>query len=196
MQQIASDYLSAFDKLVKAYAEIAEALPRFDKLGEALKNETNFQAVLAVFYCDILEFHRRAYRFLRARAWKRFFSTTGGFFDIRFAAILTSLRRHAELVDKQANAHDIAEAQKWRESYFEDIHKTEETRSNDRLEKVLHWLDIRGNHVQDDDLDRLTDLCHSGTSQWFLEHERAKQWIVAGGKGEMLWTTGIPGSGE
>jgi hypothetical protein len=182
--------------LVKAYAEIAEALPRFDKLGEALKNDYDFQAVLAVFYCDILEFHRRAYRFLRARAWKRFFSTTWGFFDIRFAAILNSLRRHAELVDKEANARDIAAAQEWRQSYFEDVHKAEDNRRKDRFEKVLYWLDVKNSHMQDDDLDRLTDKCHVGTSQWFIEYEKSKQWRATGGTDSILWTTGIPGSGE
>jgi hypothetical protein len=161
-----------------------------------LKNDPNFQAVLAVFYSDILDFHRRAYRFLRARAWKRFFNTTWGVFDIRFAAILSSLRRHAELVDKEANAHDIAKAHEWRQSYLQDAHKAEEIRFNDRFEKALNWLDIRDNHVQDDDLDRLAGMCHSGTSQWFLEHEKAKQWMLAGGKDAILWTTGIPGSGE
>lgn len=49
-----------------AYDEIAEALPRFDRLSEALKDRADFQDVLAVFYCDILEFHRRAYKFFRA----------------------------------------------------------------------------------------------------------------------------------
>ena len=63
--QIASDYLSAFEKLMKAYSEIADALPRFDQLGHALKDQPNFQAVLAVFYCDILDIHRRAYKFFR-----------------------------------------------------------------------------------------------------------------------------------
>jgi hypothetical protein len=187
--------LSAFDKLIKAYAEIAEALPRFDRLGEALKNDPNFQAVLAVFYSDILEFHRRAYRFFRARAWKRLFNTTWGSFDVRFAAILTSLRRHAKLIDKEANAYDIAAAQEWRQSYFEDVHKTEDNRLKDRFEKVLHWLDVK-NYIQDDDLDRLTDKCYEGTSQWFVEHVKAKTWTATNGKDPILWVTGIPGSGE
>jgi hypothetical protein len=66
MEQISSDHLDAFEKLIEAYGKIADALPRFDRLSAALKDH-NFQAVLALMYADILEFHRRAYKFVRRR---------------------------------------------------------------------------------------------------------------------------------
>jgi hypothetical protein len=56
--QIASDHLDAFDRLIAAYADIAEALPRFDILAVALNDHSDFQKVLSAVYCDILEFHR------------------------------------------------------------------------------------------------------------------------------------------
>lgn len=71
--QLASEYSSIFDKLVAAYAQIAEALPRFDRFEEAFKNNSAFQEVLAVVYADILEFHRRAYKFFRRRGLSSFF---------------------------------------------------------------------------------------------------------------------------
>jgi len=42
-------------------------LPRFDRLATALSHDHNFQAVLALVYADILEFHRRAYKFVRRK---------------------------------------------------------------------------------------------------------------------------------
>jgi len=61
------DHLNAFDVLIDAYGKIAETLPRFDVLSAVLQDNFNFQATLALFYADILEFHRRAYKFLRRR---------------------------------------------------------------------------------------------------------------------------------
>jgi hypothetical protein len=57
----------ALEKLITAYKQIAESLPRFDRLSATFAHDKNFQRVLAVFYDDVLEFHRRAYKFVRRR---------------------------------------------------------------------------------------------------------------------------------
>ncbi|KKY13857.1 putative nacht domain protein [Diplodia seriata] len=67
MLQLSSEYLSSYEKLIDAYAQIAETIPRFDRLSVAFQNEAAFQELLAMFYADILDFHRRAYKFFRAR---------------------------------------------------------------------------------------------------------------------------------
>lgn len=46
---------------------IGEAMPRFDKLSDAFKDDPEFLRVMGHFYEDVLEFHRRAYRFFRRR---------------------------------------------------------------------------------------------------------------------------------
>ena len=46
---------------------IGEAMPRFDRLSAAFKDEKEFSHVMSHFYEDILEFHRRAYVFFRRR---------------------------------------------------------------------------------------------------------------------------------
>ncbi len=61
------DSLGAFEKLIDAYGRIADVMPRWDRLGNALKDDYNVQNVLALVYSDILEFHRRAYKFVRRR---------------------------------------------------------------------------------------------------------------------------------
>jgi hypothetical protein len=65
--QISVDSLGAFEKLIEAYGKLADMLPRFDRLGTALSHDHNFQALLALVYTDILEFHRRAYKFVRRK---------------------------------------------------------------------------------------------------------------------------------
>jgi hypothetical protein len=61
------DSLSAFEKLVEAYGKIADMLPRLDRLESTLHDDHNVQKVLALVYADIVEFHRRAYKFVRRR---------------------------------------------------------------------------------------------------------------------------------
>jgi hypothetical protein len=63
--QLSADYLGAFEKLIAAYGRIAENLPRFDRLSNAFKDSSDFQQVLAVVYSDILDFHRKAYKFFK-----------------------------------------------------------------------------------------------------------------------------------
>jgi hypothetical protein len=46
-------------------AQIADALGRFAILSDAFIAEADFQQTLAVFYADILEFHKDAYKFVR-----------------------------------------------------------------------------------------------------------------------------------
>ena len=46
---------------------IGEAMPRFDRLSAAFREDLEFQQVMGYFYEDILEFHRRAYKFFRRR---------------------------------------------------------------------------------------------------------------------------------
>lgn len=65
--QVTVDSISAFEKLIEAYGKIADMLPRLDRLSHALFNDHNFQNVLALVYADILEFHRRAYKFVRRK---------------------------------------------------------------------------------------------------------------------------------
>lgn len=67
MVQLSSEYLSSFEKLMDAYAQIAETIPRCDRLRTAFKDDTGFQELIAMFYADILDFHRRAYKFFRAK---------------------------------------------------------------------------------------------------------------------------------
>lgn len=63
--RIASEYIEAFEQLIKGYSRIAESLQRFEILANAFGGETQFHHTLAVFYADILEFHKHAYKFVR-----------------------------------------------------------------------------------------------------------------------------------
>lgn len=49
-----------------AYVKIADALPRFDRYSASFP-QSDFQNILALVYADIVEFHRRAYKFFRRK---------------------------------------------------------------------------------------------------------------------------------
>jgi hypothetical protein len=63
--QIAADYVDLFEKIISAYKLIAETLPRFDRLSEAFKESEDFKQVVAVFYADIIRFHKEAYKLVK-----------------------------------------------------------------------------------------------------------------------------------
>jgi hypothetical protein len=63
--RVASEYVEAFETIIKGYATIAEPLKRFEILSNAFISEPSFQQTLAVFYADILTFHKHAYKFVR-----------------------------------------------------------------------------------------------------------------------------------
>lgn len=63
--RIACEYVEAFEEFVKGYGRIAASLQCFEILGTAFSGNTQFQQTLAIFYADILEFHKHAYKFVR-----------------------------------------------------------------------------------------------------------------------------------
>lgn len=71
ISQIAQTHISALERLIDAYAMIGEAMPRFDKLSSAFKDDPEFLHVMGHFYKDVLEFHRRAYKYFRRRGKSR-----------------------------------------------------------------------------------------------------------------------------
>lgn len=72
--KLASAYTDVFETLIIAYQQIGEALPRFDRLQKTFEDNPDFQNVLALVYADILEFHRRAYKFFRRRCKALYFA--------------------------------------------------------------------------------------------------------------------------
>ena len=67
MKKVAQGHISALEKLIEAYALIGEVMPRFDRLATAFKDDLEFKHVMGLFYSDILEFHRRAYKYFHRR---------------------------------------------------------------------------------------------------------------------------------
>ncbi|RYO63735.1 hypothetical protein AA0116_g4050 [Alternaria tenuissima] len=201
MMQLATDHISAFEKLLAAYSQIAAMLPRFDRLGTALQDKPDFQQALAVVYSDILTFHQHAYKLFRRNGWICFFKSSWGQFGSRFNCILDSLSKHATLVDQEANAYLVSETMQWRREALLTVANTEKDRSTAQLTAALAWLGLEtvphcGQAYQDNQLDKLIKDCCDGTTDWILKHQRMRQWLQNGKGGPILWLKGKPGSGK
>ncbi|KAL8822738.1 MAG: hypothetical protein Q9191_006533, partial [Dirinaria sp. TL-2023a] len=201
--QIAQSHISALESLIDAYAMIGEAMPRFERLSSAFKDDANFQRVVGLFYEDILEFHRRAYKYFRRRAWMMFFESFWKNFDYRFQRILENLRKHRDLIDQEANAIDISEAKKWRNDCLESIQqwrmerasaieKTERERLGTQVREAVAWFGATGE--QDEILARISRAC--GPTHWTLENEKMKMWLGGSRHNLLLWLDGNPGAGK
>ncbi|EMD86414.1 hypothetical protein COCHEDRAFT_1116517 [Bipolaris maydis C5] len=188
MLTIAVDSISAFEKLIEAYGKIADMLPRLDRLNHALADDHNFQNVLALVYSDIVEFHRRAYKFVRRKSWTIFFGSMWAGFESRFNGILKNLAYHGGLVDKEAAAAEISEAvrQTWA-----DLARQLQA----KIQKVLAWLETNET-FQADILERYMGDYLPGSCEWFVQHNETQLWLGDSAKNSLLWLCGKPGAGK
>ena len=68
--QLASQYGDVLEKLLEAYRQISEELPRVDRLRRTFGMDEGFQKALGLIYADVVGFHGRAYKFFRNRGSK------------------------------------------------------------------------------------------------------------------------------
>ncbi|KAF2103370.1 hypothetical protein NA57DRAFT_72345 [Rhizodiscina lignyota] len=192
---LASDFTNAIEKLIKAYGQIADCLPRLDRLKATFSANQDFQQVLAAVYADILLFHERAYKFVRRKGWKLFFCSSWTVFQSHFQTILDSIARHADLIDREAMALHISEARLWRQSAMDRALRLEQENLIAHSQAVMSWLKT-SDVLQQDELDNQFEKGSPGTCEWVIRHSQMKKWIQPSQETEILWLKGKPGSGK
>ncbi|KAJ4322698.1 hypothetical protein N0V84_004723 [Fusarium piperis] len=202
--RIACEYVEAFEKIIKGYSSIAESLKRFEILGDAFIREPEFQKTLAVFYADILEFHKHAYKFVRRSGWKIMFLTSWGRFGRKFNNILEDLKQHGSLIDQEANARNIAEAKKmredirsWKEESQSRLDREETEQSAKQFETIASWLKVS----ESDQLATFDSICsevagYEGTCGWILKNLKISSWFQRKPDTPALWLQGSAGTGK
>ncbi|KAK7703167.1 hypothetical protein SLS57_011051 [Botryosphaeria dothidea] len=151
ISKLSSDYLSSFEKLIDAYAQIAETFPRFDWLSTTFKNETRFQELLA---------------------------------------------QHADLIDREANAIDIAEAKSMRERLNDELSRRETADALVFLSSAISWLNLTGIPQQEDELDRLLGRRHPSSCDWLLDNPKIEKWKGNDQAQKLAWVFGKPGAAQ
>ncbi|EMR87314.1 putative nacht domain protein [Botrytis cinerea BcDW1] len=203
---IASHHRDIFEALILAYVDIGEALPRFDRYQKAFDNNVEFQQSLATVYTNILEFHQRAYKFLRQRAWHVIFLSFWKDFGSRFDSIINSLKKHREFIDIEAVSFDIVESRESRAKMQDDIRlrqkreleMVEENEKNakaTRLQHAIAWFNLDGKD-QEAVHDRIHKKRHDKTCEWMAREHQFKNWMENNTEDPCLWLHGKPGSGK
>ncbi|KAI1454329.1 hypothetical protein F4805DRAFT_469475 [Annulohypoxylon moriforme] len=202
--RVASEYVEAFEQIIKGYSRISESLKRFELLGNALSKKATFQQTLAVYYADILQFHKHAYKFVRRSSWKLLFLTSWGRFQRHFNNILEDMDRHGTLIDKEAQAHNISDLQQlqqdiyaWKEESQEKASRFEEEQAAKQYQSIISWLKI-------DESDQLTIFDsisaegskYPGTCGWALKNKKIASFLQHKPETHTLWLQGGPGSGK
>ncbi|WYZ42137.1 hypothetical protein EsH8_V_001032 [Colletotrichum jinshuiense] len=202
--RIASEYVEAFEQIIKGYSRIAESLKRFEILSQAFASEPGFQETMAAIYDDILQFHKHAYKFVRRSGWKILFLTSWGRFQRRFEGILEDIERHGALIDKEATARNIFEARQmrqdirqWREENLGSLDQQEAQQSSKQFQSILSWLKID----ESDQLALLDSVTteeekYPGVCSWLIECLVVKEWLQRNKDAPVLWVQGVAGSGK
>lgn len=115
-------------------------------------------------------------------------------FEHRFDAILSRLREHQDLVDREAISFDIHDASNARRKWEEEISQAEEEREQSHRQAALAWLAV-DDCEQENHLHELIEKRYGDTCDWLFEHAQFKTWNL-GLKKTNLWLHGIPGSGK
>lgn len=183
------------DKILKAFDDIANVLPRVDRLKATFGEIEDFQRILALVYSDILEFHRRVYKFFRRRAWHIWFAFAWGHFEHRFQKILGNLAVHCDCLDKQAAAIHFSDMKRMREESELKCKDYEQSRDNRMAREVFGWLSAEEDS-QEERLHHFADNRQPGTCNWILNEDHIFSWIENENGDAIIWMTAIPGAGK
>ncbi|KAK3345804.1 hypothetical protein B0T25DRAFT_460566 [Lasiosphaeria hispida] len=202
--KVASDFVEAFEKIITAYARIAEPLARFKIFDQTYSSNVEIQQTLAIFYSDILKFHKEAYKFVRRSGWSVLFMTSWGRFQRRFDSVIEDLKTHEDLVDKTANAVGISDSRRMREELavlrretLERVAKEEEERTAAQYVAIVGWL-----RMDDSEQAKLFESVmteprkYTETCDWILNQDKIVAWMRCSQESAFLVLHGNPGTGK
>ncbi|KAK3989022.1 hypothetical protein QBC44DRAFT_359506 [Cladorrhinum sp. PSN332] len=191
------DQTQALDKILCAYAQIGNALPRLTRYEEAFRGNPDFEHLLAFLFQDITEFHTKALALIRKPAWKMFFVSSWGRFESRFGAILDSISKTSALIDKEAASLNIVDLKEWRQDLLEKAAVAEKRWESEQFQALMKWLETSDREHQSR-YDWLSDRACEGTGGWIMSHTKFRSWMRQGSNSPtgILWMNGKPGSGK
>ena len=193
--QLASNYRNVMEKILQAFSDISDALPRLDRLKATFSEDNNFNQVVGLIYSDIIEFHRRAYKLFRRKAWHFWFASDWRLFEHRFKLILQKLTLHCDLLDKEAGAAHLSEMKQDRDKRQLEEDAFERQRQHQMAQDIFRWLSAAEDQ-QEEHLHRISDSRQPETCDWILKDPRMRPWIEDDRGDAILWMNGIPGAGK
>ncbi|KAI8195212.1 hypothetical protein KHU50_011007 [Colletotrichum sp. SAR 10_65] len=161
-------------------------------LHQTFNTNVELQQTFALFYSDILKFHKEAYKFVRRAGWKVFFMTSWGHFERRFDGIIDDLKAHEKLVDNTANVVGLSQMKKMRDNVealrreaAEQVDRQERERIAKYLLDIVSWLKIDNNQQA-----KISDMItaelqkYPQTRDWILDQKKISTWMRLDGLDE------------
>ncbi|OCK83584.1 hypothetical protein K432DRAFT_390262 [Lepidopterella palustris CBS 459.81] len=143
---------------------------------ESLFQDTKFghmRQVLELLYMGVLRFHHAAYKYFTQR---------------------NDLRRHKNLVEKQAGLYQFEEIQRIRVSAEADFRRLWEAEDLKQRSAVQDWL-LPANVEEDQEMKASVPAEYPGVCNWILDHRKFQAWYDKSSQSNpLLWITGIPGT--
>ncbi|KAH8733175.1 hypothetical protein GQ44DRAFT_821389 [Phaeosphaeriaceae sp. PMI808] len=193
----ASVFTDTFETLLEAYEQIGEQLPLLPEYESLFGDNQHLADALQWIFIDILTFHQHAIRFFQGKKLKHIFRAMWKSYDTEFQGILSSLRRHKDLVERRAS---VAQYRKYREDMIDIKMRLDQQVQEEKLKKLVtvrEWLAVDQRADQDHLGYQNTRKTYSTTAQWVLKHENVEHWIEADPPATpLLWMHGIPGAGK
>ena len=183
------------ETILRAFSEIALSLPRIDRLKDTFSNTSDLNQALALIYSDITDFHQRAYKIFRRKAWHFWFTFNWGLFEHRYKSILHRLSSHCDLLDKEAASIHYSEMKAFRLKRQQEDDVFEQQSHVQMAANVHRWLAVVDDD-QEEQLHRFSDKRLSGSCDWILATDQVRSWIDDDEIDPVLWMTGIPGAGK
>ena len=205
--------MKSLDIILDAYKEIEERLPTFMKYKALFETNPELRKALEFYFCDILEFHFHALRFLNrpgkhryfisflgralsnTTGWKKLFESAWKTFDTHFRRILDSLDRHRALIESEKGTLAVVEAQKAREIAEIQSKEAVEREDRNRLRLLIERLDPADHGRDQYAASEQRRQSHSG--QWLWQNQAFQQWCdVSADCNPLIYLHGVPGAGQ
>ncbi|KAL8950879.1 MAG: hypothetical protein Q9222_003113 [Ikaeria aurantiellina] len=192
---VADTWIKSFDTILDAYKEIEERLPAFIKYKALFENNSGLRRALEFYFCDILEFHFHAMKFLDRPGWKRLFDSSWKTFDTRFRQILDSLERHKDLIESEKGTLVVVEVQKTREIAEAQSKEAVERAGREKVNVLVEKLDPT-DYGRDQYAASEQRRQHS-SGAWILQNPSLSRWSDLNAEcNPLLYLHGIPGAGK
>ncbi|KAH7117462.1 hypothetical protein EDB81DRAFT_244147 [Dactylonectria macrodidyma] len=144
----ASTWVETLDGLLGTYAEIGEILPGLTEFRTLLEQHPRLKVCLENYYCDILDFHRNALDVFSRPAWKTVFHSSWKTFRTRYGPIISSLKRHRELISDEKLTIAISEVRDSREFVEENLEALSKQMKERQLEEKEGTLKLQKQRSQ------------------------------------------------
>ncbi|RBA21148.1 hypothetical protein FPRO05_07462 [Fusarium proliferatum] len=181
----------SFDALVSALEDIGNALPDFSELAEMFAGNNRLQALLVLYFRDILHFYLISTKFFNMRLMFEMFWPSH---RDRIQVVVKHMTSHRDLIRKEVRMEEIRRADEMRNRELQHIVQTEE--NHIAQEFASHRAHISPKSY-DADLYHFSEAVCNGTGKWLFRDQSFQNWLAGKERAKpILWLRGIPGAGK